>query len=118
MTTDQQHRYPSPRNSDEPEGGKVEVRVLEAEPRPPIIAIEEVATWLVQRGFSEVATQLLEASEEVQGEIANAECGEWLLLEEFCQNQAKLKAAYQSLEDTDDNPFGYATVTAWRRASQ
>jgi hypothetical protein len=37
MTTDQQHRYPSPRNSDEPEGGKVEVRVLEAEPRPPII---------------------------------------------------------------------------------
>ena len=109
MTTDQQHRYPSPRNSDEPEGGKVEVRVLEAEPRPPIIAIEEVVTWLEQRGFSEVAIQLLEVSEEVQGEIANAEYGEWLLcqqkLEEFCQNQAKLKGLYQSLEDTDDNPF-------------
>ncbi len=75
----------------------------------PSIAIEEVVTWLEQRGFSEAARQLLEVSEEVQGEIANAEYGECLLnlqkLAEFWQNQAKLKGSYQSLEDTDDIPF-------------
>jgi hypothetical protein len=82
---------------------------MTANQHKPSIAIEEVVTWLEQRGFSEAARTLLEVSEEVQGEIANAEYGEWLLcqrkLEEFCQNQAKLKGLYQSLEDTDDNPF-------------
>ncbi len=69
---------------------------MTANEHKPSIAIEEVATWLEQRGFSEAARTLLEVSEEVQGEIANAEYGEWLLNLRWSQEIGQAAKVYST----------------------
>ena len=64
-----------------------------------LFAVEMVATWLNQRGFSEAATYLLRASEEVAMNIDEAGYVNWLYY------QAELKEANQSSGVEDDLPF-------------
>ena len=70
-----------------------------AKKHEPSTAMLVVADFLKQQGFSEAATHLLEASEEVQGDIDDAKNAVWL------SYQHDLKKARQSSGDEDDLPW-------------
>ena len=70
-----------------------------AKKHEPSTAMLVVADFLRQQGFNEAATHLLEASEEVQGDIDDAKYANWL------SYQHDLKKARQSSGDEDDLPW-------------
>ena len=70
-----------------------------AKKHEPSTAMLVVADFLRQQGFNEAATHLLEASEEVQGNIDDAKYADWL------SYQHELKKARQSSAEVDDLPW-------------
>ena len=63
------------------------------------LAVDVVALWLEKRGFSEAATHLLQASEELSMEIDTVKYVAWL------DYRHDLKKAYQSSGGEDDLPW-------------
>ncbi len=63
------------------------------------LRVQVIAAWLDEKGFSEAATRLLEASDEVAGRICDAEDLEWIIY------QNELKEAYRESGNDDDLPW-------------
>ena len=70
-----------------------------AKKHEPSTAMLVVADFLRQQGFNEAATHLLEASEEVQGNIDDSKYADWL------SYWHELKKARQSSGEEDDLPW-------------
>ncbi len=63
------------------------------------LRVQVIAAWLDEKGFSEAATRLLEAPDEVAGRICDAEDLEWIIY------QNELKEAYRESGNDDDLPW-------------
>ena len=63
------------------------------------LRVQVIAAWLGEKGFSEAATRLLEASDEVAQRVGEAEEVEWIYY------QHELKKAHRTSETDDDLPW-------------
>ncbi len=64
------------------------------------LRVQVIATWLDEKGFSDAATHLLEATDEVAQRVGEAEEVEWIYY------QHELKKAHRTSENDDDFPRG------------
>ena len=64
------------------------------------LRVEVIAAWLDERGFSDAATHLLEASDEVAQRVGEAEEVEWIYY------QHELKKVHRTSGNDDDFPWG------------
>ncbi len=63
------------------------------------LRVQVVAAWLDEKGFSEAATHLLEASDEVAQRVGQAEDVEWVYY------QHELKKAHRTSGNDGDLPW-------------
>ncbi len=65
----------------------------------PDLRVQVIATWLDEKGFSDAATHLLEASDEVARRVDDTLEVEWLY------RQHELKEAHRTSGNDDDLPW-------------
>ncbi len=63
------------------------------------LRVQVIAAWLDEKGFSDAATRLLGASDEVAERVAGTEYIRWL------DYQHELKKAHRTSENDDDLPW-------------
>ena len=64
------------------------------------LRVQVISTWLDERGFSDAATHLLEATDEVAQRVGEAEEVEWIYY------QHELKKVHRTSGNDDDFPWG------------